>query len=75
MKPVELLPGREYQWPTVKLDDWYDRLGPGHYELSVRKRLFGTANGCNQIRCFSMSFRERNLTAMRPAVQFRPSGI
>ena len=37
--PVTLVPGREHQWPTVRLDDWYDRLDPGHYELTVRKRF------------------------------------
>jgi hypothetical protein len=37
--PVSLAPGREYEWATVRIEDWYDRLGPGHYELSVRKRF------------------------------------
>ena len=37
--PLNLVPGREYRWPTVRLEDWYDRLGPGHYELIVRKRF------------------------------------
>ena len=38
MIPLNLAPGREYRW-TVSLEDWYDRLGPGHYELTVRKRF------------------------------------
>lgn len=37
--PVRLLPGREYEWCEVRLEDWYDPLGPGHYQLSVRKRF------------------------------------
>ena len=37
--PVHLVPGREYDWSTVKLDDWYDQLAPGHYQLSVRQRF------------------------------------
>ena len=28
-----------FDGPTVRLEDWYDRLGPGHYELTVRKRF------------------------------------
>ena len=34
-----LTPNREYEWATVKLEDWYERLGPGHYQLSVRQRF------------------------------------
>jgi hypothetical protein len=37
--PIRLVPGREYNWATVKLDDWYDPLGPGHYQLTVSKRF------------------------------------
>ncbi|MGH9933018.1 MAG: hypothetical protein ACREA9_27865, partial [Pyrinomonadaceae bacterium] len=39
MVPINLEPGREHAWATVRLGVWYDRLGPGHYELSVRKRF------------------------------------
>jgi hypothetical protein len=39
MIPLNLVPGREFRWPAVRLEDWYDRLGPGHYELTVRKRF------------------------------------
>lgn len=34
-----LIPGRESEWATLNLDDWYDPLRPGHYQLSVRKRF------------------------------------
>lgn len=36
--PLNLELGREHRW-TVRLEDWYDRLGPGHYQLTVRKRF------------------------------------
>lgn len=39
MVPANLASGREYQWIMVELKDWYERLGPGHYQLSVRKRF------------------------------------
>jgi len=37
--PVSLIPNREYRWIRVRLNDWYGRLGIGHYQLTVRKRL------------------------------------
>ncbi len=39
MIEVNLVPNREHQWARVTLDDWYERLGAGHYQLSVRKRF------------------------------------
>src|ERR1043166_634831 len=36
---TSLSSGREYEMATLNLEDWYDRLGPGHYQLSVRKRF------------------------------------
>ncbi|HBB86295.1 MAG TPA: hypothetical protein DC047_01620 [Blastocatellia bacterium] len=38
-RPVSLISGKEYPWTTLSLDDWYDRLGPGHYQLSIKKRF------------------------------------
>jgi hypothetical protein len=38
-KPYTMVPDREYESATLNLDDWYDPLGPGHYQLSVRKRF------------------------------------
>jgi hypothetical protein len=38
-RPYTLVPNREYESTTLHLDDWYDRLGPGHYQVSVRKRF------------------------------------
>ncbi|HEY2972352.1 MAG TPA: hypothetical protein VGJ48_07560 [Pyrinomonadaceae bacterium] len=37
--PSRLLPGREYEWQRVNLEDWYEPLGPGHYQLTVRRRF------------------------------------
>lgn len=37
--PVSLVPNREYPWIRVRLSDWYGKLGIGHYQLTVRKRL------------------------------------
>ena len=37
--PQRLLPGREYEWQRVRLEDWYKPLGPGHYQLTVRRRF------------------------------------
>jgi hypothetical protein len=39
--PSRLDPGRELEWATVKMEDWYEPLGPGHYQLTVRKRFAG----------------------------------
>jgi hypothetical protein len=36
---VLLLPGREYQLGWLRLEDWYKPLGPGHYQLTVRRRF------------------------------------
>ncbi len=38
---VRLVPGRERLWTDIDMDDWYEPLGPGHYQLSVRKRFTG----------------------------------
>jgi hypothetical protein len=38
-KPYNMVPDRECELSTLNLDDWYVRLGPGHYQLSVRKRF------------------------------------
>jgi hypothetical protein len=37
--PLTLPAGRESGALTVSLEDWYQPLGPGHYQLSVRKRF------------------------------------
>ena len=37
--PNQLIPGREYDWGQMKMDDWYEPLRPGHYQLIVRKRF------------------------------------
>jgi hypothetical protein len=37
--PVLLIPNREYTWVSVRLTDWYEPLGSGHYQLTVRKRF------------------------------------
>jgi hypothetical protein len=39
MVGVTLEPGHEYHWSFVNLEDWYEPLGPGRYELVVRKRF------------------------------------
>ncbi|HBB95276.1 MAG TPA: hypothetical protein DC054_07775 [Blastocatellia bacterium] len=36
---VQLLPGREVKWTDINVDYWYGPLGPGHYQLTVRKRF------------------------------------
>src|SRR5882762_2449771 len=38
-RPVSLVPGEECPWTTLSIEDWYDRLGPGHYQLSIKKRF------------------------------------
>lgn len=37
--PSRLPPGREYEWQRVDLEDWYKPLGPGRYQLTVRRRF------------------------------------
>jgi hypothetical protein len=37
--PLTLPAGQESGALTVRLEDWYEPLGPGHYQLSVRKRF------------------------------------
>lgn len=32
-------PGEEKRWNIVRLDDWYDPLAPGRYQLTVKKRF------------------------------------
>lgn len=39
MMQVTLGPGRDVPWASVALDDWYDPLGPGRYQLTVSKRF------------------------------------
>lgn len=39
MSSARLIPGREAIWDRVTLDRWYERLGVGHYQLTVRKRF------------------------------------
>ncbi len=39
--PISLAPGREYGWSRVNMEDWYEPLRPGHYQLTVRKRFTG----------------------------------
>jgi hypothetical protein len=36
---ITLEPGHEYRWSFVALEDWYEPLGPGRYQLVVRKRF------------------------------------
>jgi hypothetical protein len=38
-RPVSLVPGNECPWTTLSIEDWYDRLGPGHYQFSIKKRF------------------------------------
>ena len=42
--PLTLPAGRESGALTVRLEDWYEPLGPGHYQLSVRKRFDWTGD-------------------------------
>jgi len=37
--PSELLPGKEYEWSSVRLEEWYKPLGPGRYQLTIRRRF------------------------------------
>jgi hypothetical protein len=37
--PLTLLPGRESGQTAIRLENWYEPLAPGHYQLSVRKRF------------------------------------
>jgi len=37
--PGRILPGREYEWQRVNLEEWYKSLGPGRYQLTVRRRF------------------------------------
>jgi hypothetical protein len=39
--PTRLDAGNEIEWTSVKLENWYEPLGPGHYQLTVRKRFTG----------------------------------
>ena len=39
MYPVTIERARERFWTRVNLEDWYEPLGPGHYQLTVRKRF------------------------------------
>ncbi len=39
MRRIRWCPGSEYEWTRVSLEDWYEPLGPGHYQLTVRKRF------------------------------------
>jgi hypothetical protein len=34
-----LKPGSEYEFMYINLDDWYDALSPGRYQLTVRRRF------------------------------------
>jgi hypothetical protein len=36
-----LVPGRENPWAFVLMEDWYEPLAVGHYQLTVRKRFVG----------------------------------
>src|ERR1700738_1105470 len=36
-----LTQGREYVWATVRMEEWYEPLEVGHYQLTVRKRFVG----------------------------------
>ena len=36
---IALAPGEEKQWNIVNLDDWYDPLKPGRYQLTVKKQF------------------------------------
>lgn len=37
--PIELVPAREYESSRLNLKNWYEPLGPGRYQLRVRKRF------------------------------------
>ena len=37
--PIQIQPGSEHEWVTISLKEWYEPLGPGHYQLSVRRRF------------------------------------
>lgn len=37
--PITMKPGREYDLNFGNLEDWYEPLGPGRYQLTVRKRF------------------------------------
>jgi hypothetical protein len=37
--PIRIPVGGEYEWVTIRLKDWYEPLGPGHYQLSIRRRF------------------------------------
>ena len=36
---ITLPPGEERWWNSVSLDDWYDPLAPGRYQVTVRKQF------------------------------------
>jgi hypothetical protein len=36
---IALAPGEEKEWNAVNLDDWYDPLKPGRYQLTVKKQF------------------------------------
>lgn len=38
-KPAQLQPGRQYKFMRIRLKDWYEPLGSGHYQVSVRRRF------------------------------------
>lgn len=39
MALIHLAQGRQCEWLKIKLEDWYEPLIPGHYQLSVRQRF------------------------------------
>lgn len=39
MALIHLTPGRQCEWLKIKIEDWYEPLSPGHYQLSVRQRF------------------------------------
>jgi hypothetical protein len=74
--PLTLPAGRESGALTVRLEDWYEPLGPGHYQLSIRKRFDWTGEW---IQSNSLTFE---VEARRPAaipdglrIEMVPSGL
>jgi len=67
-RPSRLDPGREYESATVNLEDWYEPLGPGHYQLTVRKRFVWDGDW---VQSSSVTF---DVQARKPAMQI-PSSV
>jgi hypothetical protein len=48
---ANLLPGREYPYRQVRLENWYEPLGPGHYQITVRRRFIWAGDWLQSTPC------------------------